>query len=316
MNQVELLDINLLENKRNLKEIIFWQYAMNRPQGWHYDLDFLWILDNLKRMGLAKGSKILDAGAGLGPFQYILASKGYNIVSLDFSKRNLPKESINLFDIKIDQNDFNYNHKYQDFIFLENKKNLKNKIFKRLFDGSFFNIKWLYFKTKKSLLHFFFSTQAKLILDKKKFGKILFKRAAFHDVPYKSSSFDAVVSISAIEHAEKKLLEKNISEILRVLKPEGKAFLTTSSSTSNLEYFDEQTSGWCFSSESITKILGKEFSFEECELIKTEKSIINSKKWNSRLDPYYLFDKNSPFSKKDFKSLPYLPIGFILKKPI
>ena len=48
------------------------------------------LIDNLN---LKKGSYILDAGAGLGPLQYILAARGYNIASLDFKKRKSPSKS-------------------------------------------------------------------------------------------------------------------------------------------------------------------------------------------------------------------------------
>lgn len=314
MNEVHLLEPSLLEDKENLEDIIFWQYAMNRPQGWHYDLDFLWILKSLSEAGIDKNSTILDAGGGLGPFQYILCSRGYNVVSLDFAKREPPKEAKDLFTIIVDEKDFNYEHDYQEFISLDNKVRYLDKILKILKDLNWLNLKWVFYKLKIRLLHTYFSMKAKLTLNKTKFGNLTFRRAAFHDIPYEDNYFDAVVSVSAIEHADKDLLKQNISEIIRVVGKSGKVFLTTSSSTNDQETFDQQTSGWCFSSDSISKILGKDMSFKQYDLERAEERILTSKIWKKRLDPYYLLDKDSPFSNKKIKSLPYLPMGFTLTK--
>ena len=39
--------------------------VLNRPNGWHYDLDHIWILRSLESIDLPKGATILDAGAGM-----------------------------------------------------------------------------------------------------------------------------------------------------------------------------------------------------------------------------------------------------------
>tara|TARA_B110000008_G_C16955074_1_gene557856 strand:+ start:192 stop:1157 length:966 start_codon:yes stop_codon:yes gene_type:complete len=314
MNEVILLEPSLLDDSENLKDIIFWQHAMNRPQGWHYDLDFLWILKSLKDKNIGKNATILDAGGGLGPFQYILSARGYNVVSLDFSRREPPIEAKGLFNITVDEKDFNYDHDYQDFISLQDNVLLKDKVIKALKEFNWLSLRWIFYKLKTWVLHTYFSKKAKFTLDKRKFGNLTFRRAAFHDIPYEDNYFDAVVSISAIEHADKNLLKQNISEILRVVDPSGMVLLTTSSSTNDQEEFDYQTSGWCFSSDSISKIMGREVSFRQQDLESASKKILTSEHWRRRLDPYYLLDKGSPFSKKKIKSLPYLPIGFVLTK--
>ena len=47
-DKAELLGTQYLENKEILKLIDYWLKVLNRPQGWHYDLDIIWILEELK----------------------------------------------------------------------------------------------------------------------------------------------------------------------------------------------------------------------------------------------------------------------------
>lgn len=49
--------------------------------GWHYILDLSWILERLQDLPVP--SRILDAGAGNGLLQYILASMEHTVVSVD-----------------------------------------------------------------------------------------------------------------------------------------------------------------------------------------------------------------------------------------
>ena len=73
-NKIKLLTTSLLDDCKKLKELTYWLRVMNRPNGWHYDLDHIWILDELEKSGITKGSTIIDAGAGQGIMQYIVVS--------------------------------------------------------------------------------------------------------------------------------------------------------------------------------------------------------------------------------------------------
>ena len=57
--------------------------------GWHYFLDFAWILRKIR--GLPSGSLILDAGAGTGLAQFLLLELGYNVISVDLCERKLTR---------------------------------------------------------------------------------------------------------------------------------------------------------------------------------------------------------------------------------
>ena len=77
---IKFLPASLLKDRRKLMELTYWLRVMNRPNGWHYDLDHIWILNELEAAGLAKGATIIDAGAGQGIMQYLLAARGYNVI--------------------------------------------------------------------------------------------------------------------------------------------------------------------------------------------------------------------------------------------
>ena len=76
MNEIKLLSVKYLEDKTKLSEIDYWLKVMGRAQGWHYDMDIVWIISELEKAGIKKGATILDAGGGLGITQFILAARG------------------------------------------------------------------------------------------------------------------------------------------------------------------------------------------------------------------------------------------------
>ena len=60
-NSYELLNSDLLKKRDYLNKIDYWLSVMNRTQGWHYDLDIIWLIKNLKKYNINEGSTILDA---------------------------------------------------------------------------------------------------------------------------------------------------------------------------------------------------------------------------------------------------------------
>jgi len=305
-SSIEFLKPELLKHELKLKNIAYWLDVMNRPQGWHYDLDFIWVLNFLESNKIPKNSKILDAGGGLGPFQYILASMGYEVVSLDIAERKVPKEAYGIFEISVKDTEFKYRHEYQKFIKLAKD----NKFFFKSL--SLEKLKKIKYIVLKKLRHKILNTHAKFS-NKNNFGKIQFVRGSFHDIPYEKDFFDAVISISAIEHSDLELFENNINEMVRVVKPNSPVLITTSATNKKKDIFDEQTAGWCFSKETFSKIVKPSRNFLQ-DYKCVEADICENINWQSRLDPYYCFDRNSPFFKKNIKSLPYLPIIMTLSK--
>jgi ubiquinone/menaquinone biosynthesis C-methylase UbiE len=319
-NSIQFLNADLLNDQPKVKEIDHWLKVMNRPQGWHYDLDIIWILQELEKAGIKKGATILDAGAGMGVTQYVLAAKGYNVISLDFSHRTIPDLTKGIFDMQVESvQDLNYKHDYMGFVDYgtgtteapEQRDSLAVRGMKMINRGPVYlwGLVKNYFRMKRNKDY----NIRERSNDHKDFGTIRLIRAAFHEIPLADMSVDALVSVSAIEHADKALMSQNIQEMKRVVKEGGLALITTSASDQRQDVFHEKTRGWCFSEESLKEmglITGPiEFNYEEAE-----KNILNSHNWFSRIDPYYYNDPESEFFRKKIRQLPYLPVGIKIIK--
>lgn len=312
--KVTLLSPKYLSNNCALKELSYWLHVMKRPQGWHYDMDEAWILENIEKAKLKKGATILDAGAGLGVMQYVLAARGYNVVSLDFCKREVPKEAEGIFNHILERQDgFEYQHSYQKFIVhsagLASRGGLsllRDKLTAPHLLSRF------YYKVKREMLHVFYRTMER-VRGNNQYGQIKFVRAAFHNMPFEESLFDAVVSVSALEHADINLLGENISEMVRVAKPGAPILISTSAIGDSKDVFDEITSGWCFSCNTMSRF--SENAHDEYKKYKdVELEILKSDRWRQRIDSCYFTVPESPFYKKRMTQLPYLPMGLLLTK--
>lgn len=90
-------------------------------------------------------------------------------------------------------------------------------------------LSWLIYKKTKSQVTGIDTDKLSLKLAKNKFKqleiKAKFKKANAYKLPFKKNSFDLVVSAEVIEHLSN--TKKYLSEITRVLKPKGKAIITT-----------------------------------------------------------------------------------------
>lgn len=146
-------------------------------------------------MKLPLNATIIDAGAGNGIMQFILASIGYNILSVDFNKRKISKRFSPIFNIQ-QVNDQKFKNEYIDhlnnFGTVTKNRNHILKIIKSL------NRKFIYEYIK-----------AKFIPN----GKIKFITADFSNLDFiPDNSIDAIVSTSAIEH------NQSIEKLLYLLK--------------------------------------------------------------------------------------------------
>lgn len=302
---IELLNASLLNNLGALKKISYWLRVMNRPNGWHYDLDKVWIINELEKKGLHKGSTLLDAGSGQSEMPYLLASMGYNIVSLDFSERVVPERSKGIFQVEGDgMASIEYEHPYMGIINYGN-----NPLIARINLSNAFKIPSILITSVMSkLVHLW----ERYIKKHDAYGFIKLLRASFHDIPIQSQSIDAIFSISAIEHAEINHFDKNIKEFERIVKPGGIILITTSANNLEDSTYDDETSGMCFSQNDLNKHFPNatiEFNYEA-----DERSILDSKLFTSRIDSYYWRNKKSFFYNKNFSKLPYMPVGIKIIK--
>lgn len=295
-----------------------------RPNGWHYDLDIAWILESFRIENIKPGSLILDAGAGLGICQFLLARAGYHIVSLDFSERTMPKSFHRLFNVSGDGRSFEsreYTHQYMQVIDYGEGSSFNPK--KKIQQLSDWLLEELPASCKISLAHRAVNARMTRLLaifnrvvetwksSNYSTGSIHMIRAPFHDCQLAPESFDAIISISAIEHSDVSLISDSIKTFQILKKPSAKIFLTTSISTTGNRTYDHTVAGLNFGSQDLALFYGVPNAQlpSKIELEEYEKSLINLEKLWLRLDDYYRLDPRSSFYKKNFHRLPYLPIG-------
>jgi ubiquinone/menaquinone biosynthesis C-methylase UbiE len=310
-NQIKLLHGSLLDDTSKLEELTHWLRVLNRPNGWHYDLDHIWILDELEKTGIQPGATIIDAGAGQGIMQYLLAAKGYNVISLDFSPRTKPPRTEGIFSISGDgQREIAYAHSYMNFISygVTGKSGLLSKFtWKKL--REIVNLPARFLRRADSYMAY---RRERRSGQHKNYGHINYVRAPFHDVPLENAVADAVISVSAIEHADIELFRKNIDSLLRLLKPNKPLLVTTSATAGDGTTYDDLVQGWCFSRSALADLLPEctiEFDTMACSV-----SILKHPEFMRRLDSYYYLNPTSPFFKKKFSSLPYLPVAIEITK--
>lgn len=311
INRIELLHASLLCDEGKLQELTRWLRAMDRPNGWHYDLDHIWTLHELATAGIKPGATIVDAGAGQGIMQYVLAARGYNVISLDFSPRTPPARTRGIFRI-VGEGDAVITYKHSYMTFINYGTTPAEGLGKRLTLRKLRKIPELpgrFFRTARS---YFSHLRERFLRNHDQYGQITYVRAPFHDVPLESGSADAVISISAIEHADIQLFDSNIKSLLRLLKPGAPMLLTTSATPEQQSTYDRKVSGWCFSRSSLADYFpGSEIQFDAAACAR---SLLDSKTFMRRLDPYYYLDPQSPFYKKQFTRLPYLPVAIKIIK--
>ena len=46
-NNIELINPNILNNPKKINEINYWCNVFNWPNGWHYLMDQIWILNHI-----------------------------------------------------------------------------------------------------------------------------------------------------------------------------------------------------------------------------------------------------------------------------
>ncbi len=213
--------------------------------GWHYIADLIWIFRRIKRW--PRGSKILDAGGGNGPLQFLLAEMGFNIVNIDLL---LSKPQVGYrirYGCKFQRLTSYTSTTYSRFLSPLKDKPLKTYLIQKA-------LRYLRNILKLPPLSYFRSCRQwrNRYNFRSRIGNIQWLSGNLCFMPeLGSSTFDGVVSLSALEHIPSDSLPQALKEIRRVLKPEARWLVTTSGTDQPTSWFHEPSQGWCFSVSDI-----------------------------------------------------------------
>lgn len=301
---LQLLSIELIEeHAEKVKEIDNLCKALWRGLGWHYLLDLIWILNEIEKAELPAGSTILDAGGGQGMLQYLLAERGYNIVSVDYSPRRIPRLYGWLYDFEhMGYQGVIGQDAYSEHIAALNRIGPKLKQLPyRITRHKFAPMRMLGMLIRR-------------FLGWRKPGRIQIYHADMMDMgELVDGSVDAVVSVSAIEHMQREDIPKAAKELVRILKPGGILALTLSAAREE-DWFSENASGWCFTSTSLRdlfEISPKDlFGPKDYDLVMA--GLQKSRELQKRLaSSYYISgDNGMPWGIWDPK---YIPVGVMIR---
>lgn len=232
MDRIEILSVDLLDQKRNQISVFRKRaQALGIQLGWHYPLDLAWIASHL---GGLKGKHILDAGAGMGVLQWWMAEQGAQVLSADRADRR---------DLSCR---FRTGYHVRGF-HLEDLIPTGKLVFMRLSDRAqpaTIRLRGAMRAAATSLAQPF---------TRKAAGTVTLLHQDLSQMPeLQDESFDAVVSVSALEHNNADRLKQIVRELMRVLKPSG-VLLATLGAAKDHDWYHEPSKGWCFTEATLKR---------------------------------------------------------------
>ena len=220
--------------------------------GWHYFVDLAWIYSRVK--DLQKGANILDAGGGSGPTQFLLAELGFNVTNIDLFHREPSAPMRKRYGMEVRSLPSFSPTMYSDQVENWGGWSALGRLKRRI--GSTRLVKDIR-GALSGRRHDIWRVIAGL--EGAEIGKLTLLRGNLRSVPeVASNSFDAVVSLSSLEHVPSEHLSEVVSEISRLLKPGGRWMVTTSGTERADTWFHEPSKGNCFSEAGLLDYFGAE----------------------------------------------------------
>lgn len=242
--------------------------------GWHYALDIIWILQQLESAGIRPGARILDAGGGLGVLQFVLAARGYEVLSVDVSARRLPLLPRLLYEMQISNASVGTQSPYVAHLSAIHRVQAHRPL--RLIG-----------RALRAAPHFLLA-YARRVSARRRSGRVTFLQADLTDLaPIPAASFDAVVSLSVIEHIPRDRIAQAVSEMRRVAKPGGVVCVTTSAAHDG-DWYHEPSKGWCFGEASLRSLFALgDVASNWLEFETVQRSLLEDSELPRRLPDYY-----------------------------
>lgn len=233
--------------------------ATGRTQiGWHYIIDLTWIYSRVKHW--SRSLKILDAGGGSGPVQFLLAEMGFNITNIDMVLSAPPLAYSRRYQTKLEVLPSYAPTSYKELINSSSKSSFIVSNLKKLLQQ---NPVYQVLKAKKyQTSHNKWRTAVGL--SEQPIGTIEWYVGNLCHLPeFASGSFDAIVSLSSLEHIPTEYLCLALNEIHRIIKPNAHWAVTTSGTEKSSTWLHEPSKGYCFSATDIKSYFGATTSVEQ-----------------------------------------------------
>jgi hypothetical protein len=209
--------------------------------GWHYATDLAWIYTRVRHW--PRTHRILDAGGGTGPLQFLLAGMGFRVTNIDMVLPQPAPADVRRYRLTCRRLKHFAETSYAD----HQRQRPANH-------GTSFaaQLKRMLRRGLGSLRE-----QVRAAYEPVAPGSIEWVTGNLCDLrDISQNSFDAVVSLSALEHIPIGKLGEALSELSRVSHPAAPWAVTTSATERASAWLHEPSQGWCYSVDDLTERFG------------------------------------------------------------
>ena len=214
--------------------------------GWHYATDLAWIHSRAKLC--PRNIRVLDAGGGNGPTQYLLAEMGFDVTNVDLVLTTPPLQCRRRYRMHFETLPSYTATDYVGHLASLGTPPSLGMLLRDSMPGRFVE---RILAIPYDFRHTRWRAVARLSAP---IGRIRWLRGNLCSMPeVETGSFDLVVSLSALEHIPSDLLPFALSEINRVLAPGAAWAVTTSASAMSETWFHEPSRGHCFGKDDLCK---------------------------------------------------------------
>jgi 2-polyprenyl-3-methyl-5-hydroxy-6-metoxy-1,4-benzoquinol methylase len=223
--------------------------------GWHYITDLTWLYRRARHW--PNRLCILDAGGGgNGPLQFLLAELGHHVVNMDLHFPELPASYRRRYGTRLRHLP---SHTSTDYVALL-APNTRAERLKAMIKRTALYRTWRGWSEGQQYAARHDAWRARHGLAHRDVGRIEWVRANLCAAPeMQSNSFDAVVSLSALEHVPLDLLPQALAEIRRLARPDAHWAVTTSGTEQERTWFHEPSRGHCFAEKDLQRLFGAHF---------------------------------------------------------
>ncbi len=305
-DRIEILGEELIDRFPELTcEVLAGSARLGIPLGWHYVLDLVWILSRLET---AAPARILDAGAGYGLLQFLLADRGFEVVSADVLARRTRADLERLYRFEHLGAGRSIDHGYLRHHALAGSNALRRGI------GALLDL-----RLRDLLRHLAGRLRRRRPgheADPEKPVIVFYHCDLEHMADLADGSVDAAVSVSALEHNEPAKAKIAAREIERVVRPGGQILHTVSAASEGTGSprgahgsFHSPSYSWLLDEAGLCETYGLETPQSNFDRLEELRSALRGsrflRRWLSLF--YYESDRNGmPWGNWDPQ---YLPVG-------
>ncbi|AGY57856.1 class I SAM-dependent methyltransferase [Gloeobacter kilaueensis] len=239
--QLASVDFKFVEN--------FLKITGRTQLGWHYITDLTWIYRQIKFW--PKGLRVLDAGGGGGPVQFLLSELGFEVTNVDMVLKKPPLAYQRRYGTKYERFPSHVTTDYAQLLEAAPPTTVLARLKQQISCWSMITEAraWRY-----ESVHDTWRRQNNLNGQPAQLNWCVGNLCHMPEFPAKS--FDAVVSLSAIEHIPITSLSQALQEIHRIVKPQGYWAVTTSGTEQPATWLHEPSQGYCFSENDLVGFFG------------------------------------------------------------